>query len=259
MAKNYDLSELRFRDLTASETEARVKQVTEKGCVLLIYKDARVDMNILDETVGMGNWQKDSQVVNGNLYGYLSIWDDSKKQWITKSACGVESNTEKEKGEDSDAFKRAGFVWGIGRELYTAPFIWVPSDKCQIVKEGNIFKCKTKFDIGELKIKDKVIVGLTIINKNTGEVVYSMNKPTEAPKQAVTEKPAPAKQEGQTQAAKPVPTKTSDKPTAKQLGRIKKEYSEAQIQKMLQKLGVDILDNVTKAQASQMISYAESR
>ena len=117
-----------MRALRADEIEVRVGTVGEKGVSMLLYKTARTDMAILDELFGANNWQKDYKEVKGNLYCGIGIWDADKAQWVWKWDCGTESNTEKEKGEASDAFKRAGFnvAGGIGRELYTAPFIWLP-------------------------------------------------------------------------------------------------------------------------------------
>ena len=112
-----------MRALRPDEIEVRVGQVFEKGVSMLLYKNARTDMAILDEVYGAGNWQCDYKEVKGNLYCGIAVFDTD---WVWKWDCGTESNTEKEKGEASDAFKRAGFRWGIGRELYTAPFIWLP-------------------------------------------------------------------------------------------------------------------------------------
>lgn len=134
---------MNFRALTADEIDCRVSTVSDKGCSLLLYKDARCDMNILDETVGPENWQRRHYEVKGNLHCEVSIWDDTKKQWISKADCGTESYTEKEKGECSDSFKRACFNWGIGRELYTAPFIWVPIEKINIREKNGK---KTTYD-----------------------------------------------------------------------------------------------------------------
>ena len=120
---------MKFRTLKEDEIECRVGQISAKGFTLLLYKNARVDMDLLDETVGAGNWQRDHKELKGNIYCGVSIWDETKKQWITKWDCGTESNTEKEKGEASDSFKRACVNVGIGRELYTSPFIWVNADK----------------------------------------------------------------------------------------------------------------------------------
>lgn len=125
------------RLLKADEISCRVQQVTDKGgAIILLYKDARVDMNILDETYGAMNWQRSHELINGNLFCTISVWDDGKKAWVSKEDVGVESNTEATKGEASDAFKRAGFNWGIGRELYTAPFVFVQLNEDE-VRVGN--------------------------------------------------------------------------------------------------------------------------
>jgi hypothetical protein len=114
------------RLLKPDEISCRVQQVTESGgAIILLYKDARVDMNILDETYGAMNWKREHQTIDGNLYCTISVWDEAKGQWVSKQDVGVESYTEATKGEASDSFKRAGFNWGIGRELYTAPFVFV--------------------------------------------------------------------------------------------------------------------------------------
>lgn len=120
-----------FRLLRANEIEVRVGNVSKAGdrANLLLYKDARCDMRILDETVGPYNWQKRYTRDNANCI--ISIWDKDKGQWIEKEDTGTESRTEAEKGLASDSAKRAGFVWGIGRELYTAPPIWVPYSEAE--------------------------------------------------------------------------------------------------------------------------------
>lgn len=120
--------EIYFRCLRAEDVNARVqKLVAGKGAILLLYKDARCDMAMLDEAVGAFNWKREHSRDNANCT--ISIWDEDKAQWVSKEDVGTPSNTEAEKGLASDAFKRAGFNWGIGRELYTAPFIWVNADK----------------------------------------------------------------------------------------------------------------------------------
>lgn len=153
-----------FRDLTKDEIECRVQSVKENGLVLLLYKDARVDMNILDETVGVLNWQRRHTRENANCI--VSIWDDDKKQWIEKEDTGTESATEAEKGLCSDSFKRACFNIGIGRELYTAPFIWIPADKCNIKEGRNGAKqCYDKFKVEKIRIENKRITALAIWNE----------------------------------------------------------------------------------------------
>lgn len=163
-----------FRDLNVDEIECRISQVKEKGLILLLYKDARCDMKILDETLGFENWQRDHKECKGNLFCGIGIWDEKKSQWVWKWDCGTESYTEKEKGEASDSFKRAGFNWGIGRELYTAPFIYVQGSACEILtdKNGNL-KCYDKFEVTHVKIEDKQITELKIANKSRGIECFS--------------------------------------------------------------------------------------
>lgn len=160
-----------FRDLKSNEIDCRISQVTEKGIVLLLYKDARVDQDILDETVGAMNWQRKHTRDNANCI--VEIWDKEKEQWIAKEDTGTESYTEKEKGLASDSFKRACFNWGIGRELYTAPFIWISAEKCTIQKtpQGK-FTCKDKFVVEAIEITNKIITGLSIKNAKTNERVF---------------------------------------------------------------------------------------
>ena len=172
-----------FRDLRAEEIECRVAQAKEKGVSLLLYKDARCDQNILDETVGAMNWQRHHNRDNANCV--VSIWDEKKSQWIEKEDTGTESNTEKEKGLASDSFKRACFNWGIGRELYTAPFIWVNAGDCkrlEIDSRSGKWKCFDSFEVSDISIKDKHIVGITIKNCKTGKVVFTMGKQIEEPR-----------------------------------------------------------------------------
>lgn len=190
------MSELKFRDLRADEIDVRIAQITEKGVSLLLYKDARCDMNILDETVGSFNWQRSHTRENANCV--VSIWDDSKSVWVSKEDTGTESNTEKEKGLASDSFKRACFNWGIGRELYTAPFIWISADGCKITKrnDGKLV-CYDRFLVQEIKIKDKKIVSLSILNASRNAVVFSTSKPKKETKketatvQETTPEPVP--------------------------------------------------------------------
>lgn len=160
----------KFRELKADEIEVRISQVKPKGISLLLYKTARTDANLLDETVGPENWENDFKVVDGVLYGGIGIYDERKDRWNWKWDAGTESNTEAEKGRASDAFKRAGFKHGIGRELYTAPFIWIPAERCKI-ENG---KCFEKFEVKEIQYTNQEIASLTIINQKK-EVVYTMN------------------------------------------------------------------------------------
>ena len=167
--------ELKFRDLRADEIDCRIAMVKQSGLSLLLYKDARCDMNILDETVGAFNWQRSHTRDNANCI--VSIYDEDKKQWVSKEDTGTESNTEKEKGLASDSFKRACFNWGIGRELYTAPFIWVDASCCNLTNG----KCYDKFAVADIKIEDKKIVYLKIVNTSKkGAVVFETGKSVKA-------------------------------------------------------------------------------
>ena len=155
-----------FRDLKAEEIECRVAQAKPNGVSLLLYKDARCDQSILDETVGPMNWQRHHSRDNANCI--VSIWDEQKKQWIEKEDTGTESNTEAQKGLASDSFKRACFNWGIGRELYTAPFIWIKAEDCPGLKvEGQKAKCFDTFEVEKIVIEGKKIVAISIKNSKT--------------------------------------------------------------------------------------------
>lgn len=164
---------INFRTLLADEIECRVGTTTDKGVSLLLYKDARVDMRLLDEVVGCMNWKREHAVVNNNLYCTVSIYNEDTKEWISKQDVGVESNTEKEKGQASDAFKRACFNWGIGRELYTAPFIWVNlnSDETFRSNSGSV-QLKCKFHVSEIAYTDNKISKLVIVDEG-GNVRYT--------------------------------------------------------------------------------------
>lgn len=164
-----------FRNLRADEIELRVGTATEKGFSLLLYKDARCDMNILDETVGAMNWRRSHSRENANCI--VSIWDPDKSEWVSKEDTGAESFTEKEKGLASDSFKRACVNWGIGRELYTAPFIWIKGH----TKPGGNGKYKTDgFDrdltVSAIEYDDNNTICNLIITHKTQSVVYKFGE-----------------------------------------------------------------------------------
>lgn len=167
---------MKFRKLKADEIDCRVAMIKSNGLSLLLYKDARCDMNILDEEVGAMNWQRSHSRDNANCT--VSIWDNEKQQWISKEDTGTESFSEKEKGIASDSFKRACFNWGIGRELYTAPFIWISSTDCEIKKNDNgKYSCFTKFFVSKIGYdKDGKINALEIVNEKTNRVIFKLGK-----------------------------------------------------------------------------------
>ena len=166
---------MKFRKLEANEIDVRVATVTEKGCSLLLYKDARVDQNILDETVGPEYWQRTHQLIGGNLYCTVEIYIKELGAWVGKQDVGTESYTEKEKGQASDSFKRACFNWGIGRELYTAPFIWINKGDCQISEQGGKVTTKDRFEVKTIGYDDCGNINqLEIVNTKMKKVVFKM-------------------------------------------------------------------------------------
>ena len=162
-----------MRLLTAGEIDCRIGNTTEKGASILLYKDARVDMRILDETYGPMNWQRRHEVVNGNLFCTIEVWDSEKGCWVSKQDVGTESFTEKEKGEASDSFKRAGFNWGIGRELYTAPFIWITTTSDDLDNRGKI---KTKFFVREIDYNEQNEINHLVIVDGKGNARFTFGK-----------------------------------------------------------------------------------
>lgn len=192
-----------IRLLTAREIECRVAQINKdgKGLSLLLYKDARCDMTILDETFGSTNWQRHHNRDNANCI--VSVWDGEKRQWIDKEDTGTESNTEAEKGLASDSFKRACVNWGIGRELYTAPFIWVTPPNCEIkADDRGRMSCRDRFEVQEIGYNEhREINRLVIINAKTHNVAYEFGK---------------ASSDGQKRPKKP-PQNTVDRNTVQQM------------------------------------------
>lgn len=171
-----------FRLLRADEIDARIGQLKNNGASLLLYKDARCDQNILDETVGPYNWQRKHDRDNANCT--VSIWDKEKGQWISKEDVGTESKTEAEKGLASDSFKRACFNWGIGRELYTAPFIWVKGQPEDLKYE--------KFNVTEIDYDENREINRLVITNKAGDVIFSMGSTAKVnykPKEKAPEPP----------------------------------------------------------------------
>lgn len=184
---------LTFRLLKGPEIDCRIATINEKGLTLLLYKDARVDQNILDETVGPMNWQRSHSRENANCT--VSLWDDEKSQWVSKEDTGKESNTEAEKGLASDSFKRACFNWGIGRELYTAPFIWIAKGDANIVDSGRtdrngkkIWTCYDKFKVSKIGYDSERNINELVITGKGGQIVYQMDSKKPEQPQALEQK-----------------------------------------------------------------------
>ena len=156
--------ELKFRNLTKDEIEVRVGG----GKSLLLYKTARVDANVLDETVGPFNWQKKFYQVKNTMICSVGIKDTTTNEWVWKDDAGDDDYTmEKVKAEASDSFKRAGFAWGIGRSLYTAPKIKIPEQ----------FKDSQFFDVEEIEYDKNNRISKLVISTNFGkDIVFSYPK-----------------------------------------------------------------------------------
>ena len=174
-----------IRKLKAEEIEVKVKQITAKGCLLLLYKTARVDMQILDETYTPMNWQCDYKLISDNLYCGIGI--KSSDGWVWKWDCGIESKEDGEgnevKGQASDAFKRAGFKVGIGRELYTTPFLWasvetVEEEDYHSKKKKWVLKNKyQKFYVDSIAHDGNNICYIKILDdKNNKIIEWGLNK-----------------------------------------------------------------------------------
>lgn len=165
----------KIRLLRAEEIECRIAVINEQGISILLYKDARVDQRILDETFGLFGWKRSHQCINGNLYCTVEIYDKETGMWISKQDVGAAGFAEKEKSQASDSFKRACFNWGIGRELYSAPFIWVPANNVNIQKRGEKFYCNNRFSVSSIGYNaDREISSLTVVNEK-GTAVYKLN------------------------------------------------------------------------------------
>ncbi len=116
-----ELSEL-SKPLSVDQIEFRVQSINNGGyATILAYKDARVDMQRLDDVCGPLGWSRKHNRDNKNCV--ISVYNEKFNHWVSKEDTGTESNAEAQKGLASDSFKRAGFNWGIGRELYDYPVI----------------------------------------------------------------------------------------------------------------------------------------
>lgn len=182
------------RTLRADEIECRVQSVMKdgSGCVLLLYKDARCDQRILDEIFGAFNWQRRHYECKGNLFCEVGIKNPDTGEWVYKGDCGTESNTEKEKGEASDSFKRACFNWGIGRELYTSPFIYVKLNSGEASQSNGRYYLspRVKFHVSEIGYNDNKEITKLVVADQTGAVRYTHGSRSTTTAQAASGKPA---------------------------------------------------------------------
>ncbi len=221
---------IKFRPLRADEVEVRVGQASANGCSLLLYKTARTDMDLLDEVVGPENWQNEFYELGGKLFCRLGI--KIGDAWIWKSDCGVEGNAGEEKSQASDARKRAGFAWGIGRELYRAPFIWA-NVATEPNREGRGYRVKgfPKFDVKEFECTKTAITSLLIVDEK-GSSVFRYGKALKAARNS-------ARPEGQAAAPAPIMTATFDEETGSEpteldiaISDLKKARNRAELQQV---------------------------
>ena len=185
-----------FRKLKADEIECRIGSINSRGFTMLLYKDARCDMNILDETVGEFNWQRDHKEIKGTVYCGVAIYNKEvyteDGRWVWKWDAGSESYTEKEKGEASDSFKRACFNWGIGRELYTAPRIFI---RAKTEPQGKGYALSDKRDgygykVAQIEYEGGRISKLIITNDGEQKFYYEADKFMEQSQNTIDEKMA---------------------------------------------------------------------
>lgn len=175
---------MEFRTLSASDIDCRIQSIGQNktgavGATILLYKDARVDMRMLDEVVGAMNWQREHKLIGDRLYCTVSIYNSENGQWISKSDVGIESNTAKEKGQASDAFKRACFNWGIGRELYSAPFVYIQLDKSEYSERNGKLTSNAKFKVKDIAYDESRNIVRLVVEDNKGQVRYTFGNNTQ--------------------------------------------------------------------------------
>ncbi len=170
------MEKYKTRLLKASEIECRAGVISNKGLSLLLYKDARADQRILDETFGIFGWKRSHQSINGDLYCTVEILDKETGMWVSKQDAGAAGRSEKEREKSlaSDSFKRACFNWGIGRELYTAPFIWIPAERTEIQERGGKFCCNDRFSVATIAYNDERAISSLSITNSKYKIVYVM-------------------------------------------------------------------------------------
>lgn len=156
---------MEIRLLKANEIECRIGSVKATGMSLLLYKDARADMKILDETFGFDGWERKHELIDGKLFCTVKVWSEKRGQWISKQDVGTESNAEKEKGQASDSFKRACVNLGIGRELYTSPLIWISANKGYDKYE--------KFKVKEIGYNENKEINKLVIVDSKGSIAFN--------------------------------------------------------------------------------------
>ena len=236
------MEQKKIRLLRPDEIECRIGAISEKGLSLLLFMDARAAQNILDETFTPFGWRRTHQEIGGRLYCTVEVWDEEKKQWIGKQDVGTESFAEKEKGAASDSFKRACFNWGIGRELYSAPFIWLPADRVCIRHDGKRYTTPERFTVESISYDgNREICGLEIRNAANHTVfVKQMLEPA---------------QSGEKDAGQEKGSRTPEKSAAEAARKRLTAKMKRDMQKELERTGVPlerVLERYRLADISQM-------
>lgn len=159
--------------LKPEEISCRVQTLREDGLSLLLYITSRAGQEKLDKKFGLGLWSDSYEMVGDNLFCTITVWNKEIGQWVSRSDVGTASYTAKEKGRASDAFKRACVKWGIARELYSAPFIWIPAKNCNIVvKQDNKLAVKDNFKVNFIDYTQAGKINeIEIVNQN-GDIVF---------------------------------------------------------------------------------------
>ena len=234
------MTKIEFPLLQPEQISVKVKQVTAKGAVALLYKSARVDMDLLDEIVGPMNWQDQYREIKGNLYCSIGIYCPERSEWIWKEDCGIESaqgDGNEKKAEASDAFKRAGFRWGIGRELYTAPFTFLSVETKQNGSKYELVDKFARFHVAEIGHDEQRRITKLVIADDKGKEVFRF------PKGGTTRKPDPKSEQ-------PAPGGI----TPEQLRKVQQLYTPDRITAMLQFYGLKDVQQLSQAQASVIIN-----
>lgn len=239
------------RTLRADEIETRVASTTKdnKRCNVLLYKTARTDYDLLDEVYGASNWQCDYREIKGVMYGGIGVFIDGK--WVWKWNAGVESqgtgedDPNNQKGEASDALKRAGFCWGIGRELYKWKDIWVELVDADFGSNG---KVRQRFEVSEISYDENgEPKSLTLVDRK-GDVRFKYGKRVSPPKSPDTSvKPSTpdsttTKPENTLQNASNAP-QAPKQPSPAELAELRSKIKQqnAAVKKLLVKIAFDIL------------------
>jgi len=240
-----------FRTLRAEEIEVRVGSVGQYGVTLLLYKDARCDMNLLDEVVGPTNWKREHSRDNANCT--VSIWDDEKNQWVSKEDTGTVSYTEAEKGLASDSFKRACVNWGIGRELYSAPFMFV-NCPTQGKQNGRGWELCDRYQFSDAKVTEiqyddkRNIIALAVCDKNGMEIFREWPKrPNKAQNIAKTEEQIMQElKQASAEEAHGEPPKMPEKTAREEVDKRLREVTEEERAELLEMIEPRQVKNITE-------------